>query len=149
MSKKIFLVVGEPSGDLHASRLAREIKRIDPQIELLGVGGDKMAAEGVRLFYRTDELGIIGLPDIFKHLKKIKEMFTFILTKVEEEKIDLVILVDYPGFNLRLAKALKKRGAKILYYISPQVWAWGRSRIKISWIYNYGVWFFMKRVTLA
>ena len=129
MSKKIYMVAGEPSGDLHASRLVREIKKIDPQTTLMGVGGAKMAAEGVRLFYRTDEMGIIGLPDIFKHLAKIKEMFTSIPAKVEEEKVDFVILVDYPGFNLRLAKILKKRGVKIFYYISPQVWAWGRSRI--------------------
>lgn len=130
MSKKIFLVAGEPSGDLHASRLAREIKSLDPQITLMGIGGANMAAEGVQLFYRTDELAIIGLPDILKHLKKIKEMFTSFITKVEKEKADLVILVDYPGFNMRLAKELKKRGIKVLYYISPQVWAWGKGRIK-------------------
>jgi len=130
MSKKIFLVAGEPSGDLHASRLAREIKKINPQIVLMGIGGAKMVSEGVRLFYRTDELAIIGLPDILKHLKKIKEIFTISLAKIEEEKADLVILVDYPGFNLRLAKELKSRGVKILYYISPQVWAWGKWRIK-------------------
>jgi len=130
MNKKIFLVAGEPSGDLHASRLAKEIKKIDPEITLAGIGGAKMAAEEVRLFYRTDELAIIGVLDVLKHLKKIKEMFSSFLAKVEEEKPDLVILVDYPGFNLRLAKELKKRRVKILYYISPQVWAWGKGRIK-------------------
>ncbi len=130
MSKKIFLVAGEPSGDLHASKLAKEIKKIDPQISLAGIGGANMVSAGVSLFYRTDELAIIGLSDIFKHLKKIKEMFFSFLQKVEEEKPDLVILVDYPGFNLRLARELKKRGVKVLYYISPQVWAWGKSRIK-------------------
>ena len=129
MSKKIFLVAGEPSGNLHAARLARAIKEIDPQITFMGLGGAKMASEGIRLFYRTDELAIIGLPDIFKHLKKIKEMFTTFVAKVEEEKPDLVILVDYPGFNLRLAKELKRRGVKVLYYISPQVWAWRKGRI--------------------
>lgn len=130
MSKKIYLVAGEPSGDLHASRLAREIKKIDPKIVLMGIGGAKMAAEGVHLFYRTDELAIIGLSDIFKHLKKIKEMFASFISKVKEEKPDLVVLIDYPGFNLRLAKELKQIGVKILYYVSPQVWAWGRWRIK-------------------
>jgi len=130
MNKKIFLVAGEPSGDLHASRLAKEIKKIDSEITLAGIGGAKMAAEEVRLFYRTDELAIIGVLDVLKHLKKIKEMFSSFLAKVEEEKPDLVILVDYPGFNLRLAKELKKRRVKILYYISPQVWAWGKGRIK-------------------
>ena len=75
MSKNIFLVAGEPSGDLHASNLAREIKKIDPEISLSGLGGANMASAGVSLFYRTDELAIIGLFDILKHLKKIKEMF--------------------------------------------------------------------------
>jgi lipid-A-disaccharide synthase len=130
MSKKIFLVAGEPSGDLHASRLAREIKKIDSSVTLTGIGGANMASEGVELLHRTDELAIIGLSDILRHFKKIKEMFTSFLAKVEEEKPGLVILVDYPGFNLRLAKALKKRGVKILYYISPQIWAWGKWRIK-------------------
>ena len=130
MSKKVFLVAGEPSGDLHASKLAGEIRKIDPGISLMGIGGANMAAAGVRLFYRTDELAIIGLVDILKHLRKIKEMFFSFLRKVEEEKADLVILVDYPGFNLRLAKALKKRGVKVVYYISPQVWAWGKGRIQ-------------------
>jgi lipid-A-disaccharide synthase len=130
MSKKIFLVAGEPSGDLHASRLAREIKNIEPKVVLMGIGGAKMASEGIHLLYRTDELAIIGLPDVFKHLKKIKEIFVSLLAKIEEEKIDLVILVDYPGFNLRLARELKKRAIKVLYYISPQVWAWGKGRIK-------------------
>lgn len=129
MNKKIFLVAGEVSGDIHASRLAREIKGIDPQIELEGVGGAMMAGEGVRIFYRTDEMGIIGLPDIFKHLSKIKEMLRFIPAKMEEDKVGLAILIDYPGFNLRLARELKRRGAKILYYVSPQVWAWGKGRI--------------------
>ena len=130
MSKKIFLVAGEPSGDLHASKLAGEIKKIDPGISLMGIGGANMASSGVSLFYRTDELAIVGLPDIFKHLKKIKEVFFSFLRKVDEEKPDAVVLIDYPGFNLRMAKALKKRGVKVIYYISPQVWAWGKSRIK-------------------
>ena len=130
MSKKIFFSAGEPSGDLHASKLAAEIKKIEPSISLKGIGGANMASAGVSLFYRTDELSIIGLVDVFKHLAKIREMLFSFLAKAEEEKVDLVILVDYPGFNLRLACELKKRGIKVVYYISPQVWAWGRDRIK-------------------
>jgi len=130
MSKKIFLVAAEASGDLHASRLAHEIKRIAPDVSLLGIGGAKMESEGVRIFRRTDELAIIGLFDIFAHLKRIREIFFSFLAKVKEEGADLVILVDYPGFNLRLARELKKRKVKVIYYISPQVWAWGRHRIK-------------------
>ena len=129
MNKKIFLVAGEPSGDLHASKLAEEIKKIDPCITLMGIGGANMASQGIRLFHRTDELAIVGVFDIFKHFKKIKKIFASILKTIEEAKVDLVILVDYPCFNLKLARELKKKGIKIIYYISPQVWAWGKNRI--------------------
>ena len=130
MSKKIFISAGERSGDIHAARLAAEIKKIDPDISLAGIGGADMASRGVSLFYRTDRMGIIGIPDIFRHLKKIKAMFRLFLEKAERERPDLAILVDYPGFNLALAGALKKRGVRVVYYVSPQVWAWGRWRIK-------------------
>jgi len=130
MSKKIFLVAGEPSGDLHASKLAAEIKKIDPSVSLSGIGGAKMAAAGVSLFHRTDELAIIGLQDILRHYRRIREIFFSFIAKTEKESVDLVILVDYPGFNLRLARELKKRGIKVIYYVSPQIWAWGSGRIK-------------------
>ncbi len=130
MSKKIFIAAGEPSGDLHASMLAAEIIKLAPGISLFGIGGAKMASAGVSLFRRTDELAIIGLQDILRHLGKIREIFFSFIAKAEEEKADLVVLVDYPGFNLRLAKELKKRGIKVIYYVSPQVWAWAGGRIK-------------------
>jgi len=129
MSKKIFLAAGEPSGDLHASRLVREIKNLDPSIMFAGIGGSNMASAGVRVFYRTDELAIMGFSDILRHIKKIKEMFDTFISEVEKENPGLVILIDYPGFNLRLAKALKKRGIRVAYYISPQLWAWDKNRI--------------------
>jgi len=128
MARKIFVSAGEPSGDLHASRLVKEIKILDPSVVFMGMGGANMASEGVRLFIRTDELAIVGFA-ILGHLKKIKEMFDTFLANAEKERPDLVILLDYPGFNLRLAKALKKRGIKVVYYISPQLWAWGKNRI--------------------
>ncbi len=127
--KKILIVAGEPSGDLHASRLVREIKSLDPSVTFAGIGGANMALAGVRIFKRTDSLAIVGIWDIFKHLKKIKEIFFLFLKEVDKEKPDLVILVDYPGFNLHLLKELKKRKVRIIYYISPQLWAWGKNRI--------------------
>ncbi|MBN1871796.1 MAG: lipid-A-disaccharide synthase [Candidatus Omnitrophica bacterium] len=129
MSKKIFLVAGEPSGDLHASRLAKEIKKTNQNTALMGIGGPLMAREGVKLFYDSNELAIVGVSDVIKNFATIKRIFTDFVKKVMEEKADLVILVDYPGFNIRMAKALKSRGVKVLYYISPQVWAWGKWRI--------------------
>ncbi|MDD5679818.1 MAG: lipid-A-disaccharide synthase [Candidatus Omnitrophica bacterium] len=129
MGKKIFVSAGEPSGDLHASRLVKEIRTLDPSIVCAGMGGSNMAAAGVRLFYSTDKLAIMGFSDVLRHLKKIKEMFDTFIAEVEKEKPDLVILVDYPGFNLQLAKALKKHGVRVAYYISPQLWAWDKNRI--------------------
>ncbi len=128
MARKIFVSAGEPSGDLHAARLVKEIKILDPAAVFMGMGGANMASEGVHLFIRTDELAIVGF-DFLRHLKKIKEMFDTFLVNVEKERPDLVILLDYPGFNLQLARALKKRGIKVIYYISPQLWAWGKNRI--------------------
>lgn len=128
MHRKIFVSAGEPSGDLHASRLVKEIKVLDPSVVFMGMGGANMASEGVRLFMRADELAIVGF-DFLGHLKKIKEMFDIFLANAEKERPGLVILLDYPGFNLLLAKALKKRGIKVAYYISPQLWAWGKNRI--------------------
>ncbi|MDP3789146.1 MAG: lipid-A-disaccharide synthase [Candidatus Omnitrophota bacterium] len=128
MARKIFVSAGEPSGDLHASRLVKEIKILDPSVVFMGMGGANMASEGVRLFIRTDEVAIVGF-DFLLSLKKIKDIFDTFLANVEKERPDLVILLDYPGFNLRLAKALKKRGIKVVYYISPQLWAWGKNRI--------------------
>ena len=129
MSKKIFLVAGEPSGDLHASRLAKEIKKINPNIVLKGIGGPNMAREGVKLFYNTNDLAIVGVFDILTNFAKIKKVFLGFVAKVLEERADLVVLVDYPGFNLKMASALKRCGVKVLYYISPQIWAWGIWRI--------------------
>lgn len=129
MAKKIFLAAGEPSGDLHASRLVKEIKALDPSVVFMGIGGANMASQGVRLFTRTDELAIMGFADIFANLKKIKAMFDTFIANAEKERPDLAVLVDYPGFNLRLAGALKKRGIKVIYYISPQLWAWHANRI--------------------
>ena len=130
MSKKIFLVAGEPSGDLHASKLAAELKRLDPGVSLAGVGGKNMASAGVSLLRDSSQLAIIGLQDILRHLGKIRGLFRSVIAEVTERHFDLVILVDYPGFNLRLARELKKRGIKVIYFVSPQVWAWGSGRIK-------------------
>ncbi len=125
----IFIAAGEPSGDLHASTLVKQIKALRPGASFAGIGGANMASAGVRLFYRTDELAIVGFSDIFANLRKIKGIFDSFIYEAEKEKPRVVILVDYPGFNLRLAKALKKRGFKIVYYISPQLWAWHKNRV--------------------
>ncbi len=128
--KKILIVAGEASGDLHASCLVEQIRKLNPRIKFFGLGGEKLQKQGVELYCNIVELAVIGIVEVLKNLKKFHNIFKGLLKKVDEEKPDLAILVDYPGFNLRLAKELKKRNIPVIYYISPQIWAWGQKRIK-------------------
>ncbi|MCM8783614.1 MAG: lipid-A-disaccharide synthase [Candidatus Omnitrophica bacterium] len=129
--KTIFIVAGESSGDLHGASLAKAIKEIDPKIRICGAGGLLMKSQGVEIFYNFLDLAVVGFWEVLKNLRKIKEIFNLLVRKLDETKPDLVILIDYPGFNLRFAKEVKKRNIKLAYYISPQVWAWGKNRIKL------------------
>jgi lipid-A-disaccharide synthase len=120
----IFMVAGEPSGDLHGSRLAEELASLAPNCRLRGIGGQKMAAAGVELIYSLEDFAFMGFSEVLKHLPFIRRVFRELGRLLERESPDLVILIDYPGFNIRLAKMARKRGIPVLYYISPQVWAW-------------------------
>jgi len=128
--KKILISAGEPSGDLHASSLIRSLKELDPDIVFTGIGCDKMEALGVKMLERMDRHSIIGVWEVVKHLSFIRGLFKKFENLVDAEKFDLAILVDYPGFNLELAKRLHKSGVPCVYYITPQVWAWGAWRIR-------------------
>jgi len=128
--KRILILAGEPSGDLHASNLIRELKKLSPDIEIFGTGGDKMEAAGAKILFHLRDLAVTGLFDVIKSLPKLKKAQSILLSKIREEKTDLIILVDYPDFNLRFAKKAHKLGVPIIYYISPQVWAWRKGRIK-------------------
>jgi lipid-A-disaccharide synthase len=125
----ILIVAGEASGDLHAAHLVEAIKKIRPDTAFLGLGGERLKAQGVEICYDIVSLAVVGLFEVLKNLKKFKGIFDGLLREVDSRKPDLAILVDYPGFNLRLAGELKKRGIPVIYYISPQVWAWGQGRI--------------------
>jgi len=127
--KNILIVAGEASGDLHASCLVKAIKNIYPQLNFFGLGGEALKKEGVNLYFNLVDLAVVGFFEVLKNLKKFREVFYGILREVDKIRPDLAILVDYPGFNLRLAGELKKRNIPIIYYISPQVWAWGEKRI--------------------
>ena len=131
MAKNILIVSGEPSGDLHASNLVKEIRKIKSDVEFFGLGCNLSKDAGVEIDFDMSKLAIVGLVDAWKNIFTIGTVFKGLLRKVDSRKCDLAILVDYPGFNLRLAKELKKRGIPVIYYISPQVWAWGENRIKI------------------
>ena len=129
-SKKILIVAGEASGDLHGSSLIREVKNINSQLQFFGIGGDRMKKEGLELLYHIDKLSIMGFFEVLKNLNLIREVMKTMVKAVERRRPDLIILIDYPGFNLRFAQKVKKMGIPIAYYISPQVWAWGGNRAK-------------------
>ena len=130
--KKIFIVAGESSGDMHAASLIREIKRIRPDTVFSGIGGNEMKNEKTELLYELKDVNYIGFSSVIKNIGKIKSIFDNCVNSIKKINPDAVVLVDYPGFNLKLIKSLSDfYKGKIVYYISPQLWAWHKSRIKI------------------
>lgn len=131
-SKRIVIIAGEESGDVHASVLIRQLKDAYPNVKISGIGGQHMQEAGAELISDLARFGVTGLTAVIRHLKVIREAFIAVKKHLSQQKPDLLILVDYPGFNLRLAKyAKRKLGIKILYYISPQIWAWKAKRIHL------------------
>ncbi len=131
-SHRIWIVAGENSGDTRAAEVMLAAHAIDPHVEFIGAGGPKMAPHAGAPFDNwTEQAGVLGLWDVLKSYGYFREKFHTMLRDTAEHRPDAVLLVDYPGFNLRLAKALRARlpDLKILYYVSPQVWAWNRGRI--------------------
>jgi lipid-A-disaccharide synthase len=127
---KVMIVAGETSGDGHAAKLADAILDIEPNSTFFGCAGPKMRAVGVEAIVNADDLSIVGLPEIAAALPKFLNVYHRLVKAAEARKPDVVILVDFPEFNLKLARSLKKRGFKIVYYISPQLWAWRKYRIR-------------------
>jgi lipid-A-disaccharide synthase len=127
---KVMIVAGEASGDGHAAKLAHALVEIAPQSRFFGCAGPKMRATGVEAIVKADDLSIVGLPEIAAALPKFLSVYRQLVKAAEERKPEVVILVDFPEFNLKLARTLKKRGFKIVYYISPQLWAWRKYRIR-------------------
>lgn len=128
MSKKIFIIACEPSGDSHAAHLIEELKAQDSDLEFRGLGGPKMLAEGVKLLYDMTTFSALGFGDVIKQYGAYKRVFNKALEDVKRNKPDAIILLDSPAFNLRFAKKIKKE-IPTIYYISPQLWAWGGRRI--------------------
>ncbi len=126
----ILIIAGETSGDLHGANLVRELHQLAPDCVVWGIGGVRMEAAGVKIEYHISQMAFLGFSEVIKHLPFIRKVLHRLQSLVELNKPDLVILIDYPGFNLRMAKFAHNRGIKVLYYISPQVWAWGKNRIK-------------------
>jgi lipid-A-disaccharide synthase len=124
------IVAGEASGDLHGSYLMRAMKELLMPVTFYGIGGENMVQEGMHFLARSSQLSVMGLTEVFSHLRFIVKLMTKLKKSLDTNPPDLLILIDYPGFNLHLAKAAKKRGVKVLYYISPKIWAWRKGRIK-------------------
>jgi lipid-A-disaccharide synthase len=131
MVKRVMIIAGEASGDLHGSGVVRELKRLSPDIDVYGVGGDKMRQEKMDIIYDIRELGFMGFAEVLRHIPFIRTMQYTLEQIVKFKRPDVLVLIDYPGFNLRFARIAKHYNVKIVYYVSPQVWAWHRSRIKI------------------
>ncbi|NTV29101.1 MAG: lipid-A-disaccharide synthase [Candidatus Omnitrophica bacterium] len=128
---KIMLVCGEESGDMRAAALVNAIKAEIPGASFSGIGGERCRQAGVDLIADISHLSVIGFTEVIRHYDRIKRVFDLAVNHARREHPDAVILVDYPGFNLRLAKQLKPLGIRIIYYVSPQVWAWKASRVKL------------------
>ncbi len=127
---KLAIIAGEASGDLHAATVLREIRDIEPGIETFGIGGDLLAKQGMKILFHAREMGIVGLFNVVRHLGMFRRVFREVIERISAERPDAVLLVDYPDFNLRVAKKCRKLGLKVIYFISPQVWAWRRGRVK-------------------
>lgn len=128
---KYYIIAGEASGDLHGSNLVKEIRKEDSDAQLRGWGGDLMQTAGVEIVKHYRELAFMGFAEVIKNLPTILNNLKFCKEEITQYKPDVLVLIDYPGFNLRIAKWAKTQGFKIVYYISPQVWAWKESRVKL------------------
>lgn len=128
-TKRLVIVAGEESGDAHAASFVRELSTSHPNLIISGIGGRHMEAAGVQLISDLARYGVTGLSEVIRHLPVIRRAFKDIKEHLIENKPDLLVLVDYPGFNLRLARFATTLGIPIIYYISPQIWAWKANRI--------------------
>ncbi len=128
---KYYIIAGEASGDLHGSNLIKELKRLDAAADIRCWGGDKMQSSGGMLVKHYRELAFMGFTEVLMNLRTIFRNLKFCKQNILQYKPDALILIDYPGFNLRIARWARQQGLKIIYYISPQVWAWKANRVKM------------------
>ncbi|MDP3009305.1 MAG: lipid-A-disaccharide synthase [Methylococcales bacterium] len=126
----ILFSAGESSGDQHAANMFLEIKKHQPDINAIGMGGAKMAQAGIDIRYDSAGIGVIGVVEVLKHYGEIRRALTLMKRIIDTERPDLLVCVDYKEFNFKLAKYAKQQGVKVLFYVSPQVWAWRAGRVK-------------------
>jgi lipid-A-disaccharide synthase len=123
-------IAGEASGDAHAADLIKALRAQSPDVTVFGAGGPKMKEAGMELLLDLTEHAVVGLVEVLKNYGKFRRIFWDLVREAEKRKPDAVVLVDFPGFNLRFAAQMKQRGIRVIYYISPQLWAWHASRAK-------------------
>lgn len=128
--KRIMIVAGEASGDLHGSNLVKEALHINPNLSFFGIGGREMQKAGVSILVDASVMAVVGLVEVISHSRVIFNAYSTLKKILKSDPPDLLVLIDYPDFNLHLAGVAKKAGVKVLYYISPQVWAWRVGRVK-------------------
>ena len=128
--QNIMIIAGEVSGDLLGGELSTELMQLDNNIKLFGIGGEKMKQAGVEIICHINRLAFLGFAEVVRHIPFVKKVQGDLKKVIKEKNIKHVIMIDYPGFNLNFAAKIKPLGVKILYYVSPQIWAWGIGRIK-------------------
>jgi lipid-A-disaccharide synthase len=126
----ILMVAGEASGDLHASKVVAELLSRPGAPDVYGVGGDRMRSAGMELVHHVDDFAVVGFVEVLRHIPRLRRALDHLVDSVVERGTRVAVLVDYPGFNLMLAERLHDRGVRVLYYVSPQVWAWGAGRVR-------------------
>lgn len=129
--EELLVVAGEASGDLHGARLVEELRRRVPGLVTFGLGGDQLQAAGLESVAHSSEVAVVGITEVLKELPRIRQVFDALLKEADRRHPAGAVLIDFPDFNLRLARELKRRGVRVVYYISPQVWAWRKGRVKL------------------
>jgi lipid-A-disaccharide synthase len=127
---RLLIASGEPSGELYAAQLVRQLRALEPDLDVFGLGGDRLQAEGATLVAHIRELAVVGLLEVLKHLRHLRGVFRRVLEEVDRDPPRAAVLIDYPDFNLRLARDLHRRGIPVVYFVSPQIWAWRKGRIR-------------------
>ncbi len=127
---KIFIITGDISGDMHGAFLAKSLLKKEPHLQIFGMGGERMKAAGIKVLFDLTQFSLMGFVEVARHIVLFRRVLYQLIAKIKIEQPDAIVFIDYPGFNLRLAEKIKHLSIPLIYYISPQVWAWGKDRIK-------------------
>ena len=127
---RLLVSCGEPSGDFYGAEVVRHLRAAEPGLEVFGMGGDHLEAQGASLLAHTRDLAMVGITEVVRHISRLHRLFGRVVDEIDRRRPDVAVLVDYPDFNLRLARKLKARGVPVVYYVSPQIWAWKSGRIR-------------------